>query len=231
MEVDFSMYQLIMEASLVVQLVMIILVLASVFSWLAIIVKARTLRGVDRAADDFEERFWSGADLSHLYEGLRRKTVLNPMEHVFSSGFKEFLRARQHGMPPAEPAQGAMRVAISRELDGMERYLQFLATVGSTSPYIGLFGTVWGIMHAFLGLSGVQQATLAMVAPGIAEALIATALGLFAAIPAVIAYNRFSGDVDRIAGRLENFSEEFAGLLNRQSHPRASEASVATTGE
>ncbi|OOC11121.1 MULTISPECIES: protein TolQ [Thioalkalivibrio] len=225
------MYQLIMEASLVVQLVMIILVLASVFSWLAIIVKARTLRGVDRAADDFEERFWSGADLSHLYEGLRRKTVLNPMEHVFSSGFKEFLRARQHGMPPAEPAQGAMRVAISRELDGMERYLQFLATVGSTSPYIGLFGTVWGIMHAFLGLSGVQQATLAMVAPGIAEALIATALGLFAAIPAVIAYNRFSGDVDRIAGRLENFSEEFAGLLNRQSHPRASEASVATTGE
>ncbi|PYG02597.1 cell division and transport-associated protein TolQ [Thioalkalivibrio sp. ALE21] len=231
MEVDFSMYQLIMEASLVVQLVMIILVLASVFSWLAIIVKARTLRGVDRAADDFEERFWSGADLSHLYEGLRRKTVLNPMEHVFSSGFKEFLRARQHGMAPAEPAQGAMRVAISRELDGMERYLQFLATVGSTSPYIGLFGTVWGIMHAFLGLSGVQQATLAMVAPGIAEALIATALGLFAAIPAVIAYNRFSGDVDRIAGRLENFSEEFAGLLNRQSHPRASEASVATTGE
>ncbi len=231
MEVDFSMYQLIMDASLVVQLVMIILVLASVFSWLAIIVKARTLRGVDRAADDFEERFWSGADLSHLYEGLRRKTVLNPMEHVFSSGFKEFLRARQHGMPPAEPAQGAMRVAISRELDGMERYLQFLATVGSTSPYIGLFGTVWGIMHAFLGLSGVQQATLAMVAPGIAEALIATALGLFAAIPAVIAYNRFSGDVDRIAGRLENFSEEFAGLLNRQSHPRASEASVATTGE
>ncbi|WP_024329003.1 MULTISPECIES: protein TolQ [unclassified Thioalkalivibrio] len=225
------MYQLIMEASLVVQLVMIILVLASVFSWLAIIVKARTLRGVDRAADDFEERFWSGADLSHLYEGLRRKTVLNPMEHVFSSGFKEFLRARQHGMAPAEPAQGAMRVAISRELDGMERYLQFLATVGSTSPYIGLFGTVWGIMHAFLGLSGVQQATLAMVAPGIAEALIATALGLFAAIPAVIAYNRFSGDVDRIAGRLENFSEEFAGLLNRQSHPRASEASVATTGE
>ncbi|WP_026287453.1 protein TolQ [Thioalkalivibrio sp. ALJ24] len=225
------MYQLIMDASLVVQLVMIILVLASVFSWLAIIVKARTLRGVDRAADEFEERFWSGADLSHLYEGLRRKNVLTPMEHVFSSGFKEFLRARQHGMPPGEPAQGAMRVAISRELDGMERYLQFLATVGSTSPYIGLFGTVWGIMHAFLGLSGVQQATLAMVAPGIAEALIATALGLFAAIPAVIAYNRFSGDVDRIAGRLENFSEEFVGLLNRQSHPRASEASVATTGE
>ena len=229
MTVDFSMYQLIMDASLIVQLVMLILVIASVLSWVAIVVKARSLKAAQRAGDDFEERFWSGADLSHLYEGVRRKSEMSGMEHVFSSGFKEFLRARQHGMAPGEPAYRAMRVAIARETDEMERYLQFLATVGSTSPYIGLFGTVWGIMHAFLGLSGVQQATLAMVAPGIAEALIATALGLFAAIPAVIAYNRFAGDVDRIATRMENFSDEFVALLNRQSQPRPSESVAEAT--
>lgn len=223
MTVDFSMYQLIMDASLIVQLVMLILVIASVLSWLAIIVKARSLKRARRASDDFEERFWSGADLSHLYEGVRRKPDTSAMEHVFSSGFKEFLRARQHAMPAGEPAYRAMRVAIARETDDMERYLQFLATVGSTSPYIGLFGTVWGIMHAFLGLSGVQQATLAMVAPGIAEALIATALGLFAAIPAVIAYNRFAGDVDRVVGRLENFADEFVALLNRQTQGKTVE--------
>ncbi|ADC71078.1 protein TolQ [Thioalkalivibrio sp. K90mix] len=229
MAVDFSMYQLVMEATLVVQLVMVILVLASVLSWLAIIVKARSLNAAHRACDDFEERFWSGADLSHLYEGVRRKQEMTGMEHVFSSGFKEFLRARQHGIPAGEPAQRAMRVAIAREIDEMERYLQFLATVGSTSPYIGLFGTVWGIMHAFLGLSGVQQATLAMVAPGIAEALIATALGLFAAIPAVIAYNRFAGDVDRVAVRLENFNDEFVALLNRQVHAKSTDTASEAT--
>ncbi len=223
MTVDFSMYQLIMDASLIVQLVMVILVVASVLSWLVIIIKARSLNAAHRASDEFEERFWSGADLSHLYEGVRRKSEMSGMEHVFSSGFKEFLRARQHGMAPGEPAHRAMRVAIARETDEMERYLQFLATVGSTSPYIGLFGTVWGIMHAFLGLSGVQQATLAMVAPGIAEALIATALGLFAAIPAVIAYNRFAGDVDRVASRLENFGDEFVALLNRQGAGKPAE--------
>jgi biopolymer transport protein TolQ len=218
--VDLSLYRLIMEASLIVQLVMVILVIASVLSWLVILVKAKTLKGAHRAADDFEERFWSGVDLAHLYDGIRRKSEMSGMEHVFSSGFKEFLRVRQQPGQVVDATHRSMRVAIAREGDDLERYLQFLATVGSTSPYIGLFGTVWGIMHAFLGLSGAQQATLAMVAPGIAEALIATALGLFAAIPAVIAYNRFAVDVDRVMGRLENFSDEFVALLARQSGGR-----------
>ncbi|AGA35008.1 MotA/TolQ/ExbB proton channel family protein [Thioalkalivibrio nitratireducens DSM 14787] len=220
MSVDLSLYRLIMDASLIVQLVMVILVVASVLSWLAILVKARTIKLAHRAADDFEERFWSGVDLAHLYDGVRRKTDMSGMEHVFSSGFKEFLRVRQHPPHVVDATHRSMRVAIARESEDLERYLQFLATVGSTSPYIGLFGTVWGIMHAFLGLSGVQQATLAMVAPGIAEALIATALGLFAAIPAVIAYNRFATDVDRVIGRFENFSDEFVALLARQTAGR-----------
>jgi biopolymer transport protein TolQ len=185
-----------------------------------ILVKARTIKAANRASDEFEERFWSGIDLAHLYDGIRRKPDMSGMEHVFSSGFKEFLRTRQQPGHIVESTHRSMRVAISRESQELERYLQFLATVGSTSPYIGLFGTVWGIMHAFLGLSGAQQATLQMVAPGIAEALIATALGLFAAIPAVIAYNRFATDVDRLIGRLENFSDEFVALLARQSAGR-----------
>lgn len=221
MSVDLSLYRLILDASLIVQLVMVILVLASVLSWLVILVKARTIKLANRASDDFEERFWSGVDLAHLYDGIRRKADVSGMEHVFSSGFKEFLRVRQQPVQVVDATHRSMRVAIAREGADMERYLQFLATVGSTSPYIGLFGTVWGIMHAFLGLSGAQQATLAMVAPGIAEALIATALGLFAAIPAVIAYNRFATDVDRLMGRLENFSDEFVALLARQSTARA----------
>jgi biopolymer transport protein TolQ len=217
LDIDLSLYRLILDASLIVQLVMALLVLASLFSWLVILVKLRNLRTAGRAADDFEERFWSGVDLAHLYDGIRRKQDPTGMENVFSSGFKEFLRTRQTPALVADSTHRTMRVAIAREADAMERYLSFLATVGSTSPYIGLFGTVWGIMHAFLGLSGAQQATLAMVAPGIAEALIATALGLFAAIPAVIAYNRFSSDVDRLVSRLENFSDEFVALLVRQS--------------
>jgi biopolymer transport protein TolQ len=218
--VDLSLWRLILDASLIVQLVMVILVVASVLSWLLILVKARTIKAANRASDEFEERFWSGIDLAHLYDGIRRKPDMSGMEHVFSSGFKEFLRTRQQPGHIVESTHRAMRVAISRESQELERYLQFLATVGSTSPYIGLFGTVWGIMHAFLGLSGAQQATLQMVAPGIAEALIATALGLFAAIPAVIAYNRFATDVDRLIGRLENFSDEFVALLARQSAGR-----------
>jgi len=221
--VDLSLYRLIMEASLIVQLVMVILVIASVLSWLVILVKARTIKVANRAADDFEERFWSGVDLAHLYDGIRRKADMSGMEHVFSSGFKEFLRVRQNPAQVVDGTHRSMRVAIAREGDELERYLQFLATVGSTSPYIGLFGTVWGIMHAFLGLAGAQQATLQMVAPGIAEALIATALGLFAAIPAVIAYNRFATDVDRVIGRLENFSDEFVSLLARQTAGRGAE--------
>ena len=227
MSVDLSLWRLIFEASLVVQLVMFILVVASVLSWLVILVKARTLKGANKASDEFEERFWSGIDLAHLYDGIRRKPDMSGMEHVFSSGFKEFLRTRQQPGHVIDSTHRSMRVAISREGQDLERYLQFLATVGSTSPYIGLFGTVWGIMHAFLGLSGAQQATLQMVAPGIAEALIATALGLFAAIPAVIAYNRFATDVDRLIGRLENFSDEFVALLARQAGGR----STAEVGE
>ncbi|SIT71305.1 Cell division and transport-associated protein TolQ [Ectothiorhodosinus mongolicus] len=220
MSVDLSLYRLILEASLIVQLVMVILVLASVFSWMIIVLKWRVLKAARQAADEFEDRFWSGADLSHLYDGLRRRTDIAGMEHVFSAGFKEFLRGRATPSGDTETVsqntQRAMRVSISREGDTLETYLNFLATVGSTSPYIGLFGTVWGIMHAFIGLSGVQQATLAMVAPGIAEALIATALGLFAAIPAVIAYNSFSGQIDRLLARYDNFSDELAALLQRQ---------------
>lgn len=224
MSVDLSLYRLILDASLTVQAVMLILVLASVFSWVIIIVKWRALRAARQGADEFEDRFWSGTDLAHLYDGLRRRTELAGMEHVFTAGFKEFLRRRGLEGSSADPAssfgeaaQRSMRVAISREGDVLEAYLTFLATVGSTSPYIGLFGTVWGIMHAFIGLSGAQQATLAMVAPGIAEALIATALGLFAAIPAVMAYNSFAAEIDRLMARYENFADELASLLQRQA--------------
>jgi biopolymer transport protein TolQ len=220
--VDLSLYRLILDASLMVQVVMLILVLASVLSWLVILVKSRGLRRARLAAEDFEERFWSGVDLAHLYDGIRRKGDAGGMEHVFSSGFKEYLRVRQHSGQVVDATHRSMRVAIAREGEVLENYLPFLATVGSVSPYIGLFGTVWGIMHAFLGLSGAQQATLAMVAPGIAEALIATALGLFAAIPAVIAYNRFTTEADRTLGRYENFSDEFVALLARQTHARES---------
>ncbi len=219
MSVDLSLTRLILEASFIVQLVMIMLVMASVLSWVAIVLKWRTLREAHASADEFEERFWSGVDLALLYEGIRRRGGANAMEHIFAAGFKEFLRVRKPrdvALAITDTALRSMRVTISREADQLDRHLPFLATVGSTSPYIGLFGTVWGIMHAFIGLSGAQQATLAMVAPGIAEALIATALGLFAAIPAVIAYNRYSNDVDRLVVRYENFSEEFTGLLQRQ---------------
>ncbi|MFN4263272.1 MAG: protein TolQ [Thioalkalivibrionaceae bacterium] len=223
MSTDLSITSLILEASLVVQLVMLILVGASVLSWFVIVVKSRQLRRARAEALDFEERFWSGVDLSHLYDGVRRKGQMAGLEHVFSSGFKEFLRVRMQPANIGESTARSMRVAISREVDRLEDSMTFLATVGSVSPYIGLFGTVWGIMHAFLGLAGVQQATLSMVAPGIAEALIATALGLFAAIPAVIAYNRFSAEIDRHAGRMENFSEEFVALLVRQGARRDDE--------
>ncbi|SEP61796.1 biopolymer transport protein TolQ [Ectothiorhodospira magna] len=222
MTVDLSLYRLILDASLVVQLVMLVLVLASVFSWMIIVIKWRVLREARRTADAFEVRFWSGTDLAQLYDRSRRKVDIAGLEHVFVAGFKEFLKGRRQLRDPAAGVlvaggtERAMQVAISREGDELETYLNALATVGSTSPYIGLFGTVWGIMHAFMGLSGAQQATLAMVAPGIAEALIATALGLFAAIPAVIAYNSFSSDIDRLLARYDNFAGELATLLQRQ---------------
>ena len=218
---NMSVWSLISHASLVVQLVMLTLVAASVISWVMIFQRSTAIRAAKRALDNFEDRFWSGIDLSKLY----RQAGSNPdpdsgLEQIFRAGFKEFSRLRQQpGVDPDAVMDGvsrAMRVAISREEEKLETALPFLATVGSTSPYIGLFGTVWGIMNSFLGLSQVQQATLATVAPGIAEALIATAIGLFAAIPAVVAYNRFAHEIDRLSTRFESFMEEFSNILQRQ---------------
>jgi biopolymer transport protein TolQ len=219
--VELSVYELILEASLVVQLVMLLLLGASVVSWTMIFLKWRTLRDASRSAKAFEDRFWSGVDVTRLFEGIQKKDHPTGMEHIFAAGFREYARLhKQQRLSPqavSDTAQRAMRVALSREIDALETYLSFLATVGSTAPYVGLFGTVWGIMHAFMSLSGVQQATLQAVAPGIAEALIATAIGLFAAIPAVIAYNRYANDVDRLVTRYDNFQEEFVALLQRQA--------------
>lgn len=220
---NMSVWSLISHASLVVQLVMLTLVAASVISWVMIFQRSTAIRAAKRALDNFEDRFWSGIDLSKLY----RQVGSNPdpdsgLEQIFRAGFKEFSRLRQQpGVDPDAVMDGvsrAMRVAISREEEKLETALPFLATVGSTSPYIGLFGTVWGIMNSFLGLSQVQQATLATVAPGIAEALIATAIGLFAAIPAVIAYNRFSARGEMLIGRYYTFADEFQAILHRKVH-------------
>jgi biopolymer transport protein TolQ len=210
-------------ASPVVQLVMLLLLLASMVSWSMIFRKSRDMKKASRAADEFESRFWSGKKLSELYEQLgtgRRGST--GMAAIFEAGFREYVRL--HKKNNSDPqfvlagAQRSMRVALMREIDVVEANLPFLATVGSTSPYVGLFGTVWGIMNSFRALGNVQQATLASVAPGIAEALIATAMGLFAAIPAVIAYNRYSHDVERLENRYETFMEEFSTILQRQAN-------------
>lgn len=207
-------------------MVMLILLAASVASWMIIFRKRQMLRAAEKGADEFEERFWSGTDLTHLYESVSRDNAGNTgMERLFESGFREFSRMReQERVTPGvlvEAAQRGMRIALARETDRLEFRLNFLATVGSTSPYIGLFGTVWGIMTSFHQLANVNQATIAMVAPGISEALIATAMGLFAAIPAVIAYNRYSNQVDRLEMRYDNFTEEFSSILQRQAHALA----------
>lgn len=220
---NMSVWSLISHASLVVQLVMLSLVAASVASWVIIFQRSNLMRAAKRGLETFEERFWSGIDLSKLY----RQAGSNPdpdsgVEQIFRAGFKEFSRLRQQsGVDPDAVMDGvnrAMRVAISREEEKLETALPFLATVGSTSPYVGLFGTVWGIMNSFLGLAQVQQATLATVAPGIAEALIATAIGLFAAIPAVIAYNRFAARSEVLIGRYYTFADEFQAILHRKVH-------------
>lgn len=220
-----SIWGLIANASLVVQLVMLMLVSASIFSWVIIFQRIRVLRNASKVRRTFEDLFWSGMDLSQLYrqitaEGRRVEGV----ENIFTSGIKEFTRLRQSvNMDPdavMEGVQRAMRVALAREEEKLDKHLPFLATVGSTSPYVGLFGTVWGIMHSFIGLAEVQQATLATVAPGIAEALIATAIGLLAAIPAVISYNRFSTSSDALAINYETFSDEFSSILHRKVHGR-----------
>ncbi len=223
MSADLSFFSLIAGASVVVQLVMLLLLTVSVLSWAMIFRKRSALHQARTDADRFEERFWSGGDLYSLYNQISpRSENLRGLANIFVAGFQEFTRLRKKaGADPTsvvEGAQRSMRVSLSREMDDLETHLSFLATVGSTSPYVGLFGTVWGIMNAFRGLANVQQATLAMVAPGIAEALIATAMGLFAAIPAVIAYNRYSNDVERLENRYDNFLEEFSSILHRQAH-------------
>ena len=228
MQNELQILDLVMQASWLVKGVMLILLLASVSSWVIIFRKRQALNKAEKEADSFEEKFWSGTDLTALHEGIttgHRKT--DGMEKIFESGFSEFLRMRQQGrMGPnamVEGAQRAMRIALTRETEELEFRLNFLATVGSTSPYIGLFGTVWGIMTSFHQLANVNQATIAMVAPGISEALIATAMGLFAAIPAVIGFNRFSNQVDRLEVRYDNFKEEFSSILQRQAHLLAEE--------
>jgi len=223
MQNELQILDLVMQASWLVKGVMLLLLLASVASWIIIFRKRQVLNSAEKEADVFEEKFWSGTDLTALHESIttgHRKT--DGMEKIFESGFSEFLRMRQQGrMGPnamVEGAQRAMRIALTRETEELELRLNFLATVGSTSPYIGLFGTVWGIMTSFHQLANVNQATIAMVAPGISEALIATAMGLFAAIPAVIGYNRFSNQVERLEVRYDNFKEEFSSILQRQAH-------------
>ena len=220
---DMSFFHLISSASLLVQLVLLALLIASLVSWAMIFNKRIALNNAKRKADEFEEQFWSIEDLSPLYTRVSAKRYESAgMEKIFEVGFKEFARLRnQENIDPeavVEGAQRVMRVATNKEIEALEVHLSFLATVGSTSPYVGLFGTVWGIMNSFRALGNVQQATIAMVAPGIAEALVATAMGLFAAIPAVIAFNRFSYDVERLINRYDTFSEEFASILHRHAH-------------
>ena len=223
MSTDLSFIHLVLHASLIVKLVMGVLIMASVVSWSMIFSKHMTLKKSRKEADTFEERFWDAEDLSQLYSKVSAKRYESKgMEKIFESGFKEFARLKKQSGIDAdaimEGSQRAMRVAMNKEVELLETNLSFLATVGSTSPYIGLFGTVWGIMNSFRALGNVQQATISMVAPGISEALVATAMGLFAAIPAVIAYNRYSNDVERLINRCDTFMEEFSSILHRHVH-------------
>ena len=218
---ELSLIDLVAQAGLVVKLVLLVLVFASVLSWAAIFDRARVLSRARSRADAFEQQFWSGGDLSALYRELGQDDArLSGLPVIFRNGFKEYVRLRK--VTPEDTAgliQGAeraMRVALSREMDRLESNLPFLATVGSTSPYIGLFGTVWGTMNAFQALGNMQQTTLALVGPGMSEALITTAVGLLAAIPAVVAYNRYASQVERLHSRYEEFMEEFSILLQRQ---------------
>ena len=226
---DLSFFGMISNASLLVQLVMALLLLISAMSWTYIFRKMFTIRSAIARTTEFETIFWSGANLNNLYEDVtsgrrQRNGQSGALERIFEAGMEEYRKARQTFTGKdidvsalLDGARRAMRAAYQREMDALESHLAFLASVGSVSPYIGLFGTVWGIMNSFRGLANVQQATLASVAPGIAEALVATAIGLFAAIPAVVAFNRYSHDIDRFAIRFESFIEEFSNILNRQA--------------
>lgn len=227
MQAELSFIDLFMQASLLVKLVMVMLLAMSVWGWVLIFQRRKVLKQAQDDAFKFEDRFWSGVDLARLYQEISaRAKNARGMELLFHAGFKEYARLRNHSAANTETmlegAFRAMRVAHARETEKLDNHLGILATIGSISPYIGLFGTVWGIMNAFIALGAVQQATLAMVAPGIAEALIATAMGLFAAIPAVIAYNRFTTKVEKVDNQYMNFIDEFTSILQRQSAAQAS---------
>ncbi len=220
MNQDLSILHLVLNASFVVQAVMALLVLVSVASWAAIFRKLFSLRRVNALNESFEREFWSGTSMNELFASAAKNARSSgPLERIFASGMRELQKLRERRIADTaslmDGARRAMRASFQREMDAVESNLSFLASVGSVSPYVGLFGTVWGIMHAFTGLASLQQVTLATVAPGIAEALVATAIGLFAAIPAVVAYNRFARDIDRVAIRLETFIEEFSNILQR----------------
>jgi biopolymer transport protein TolQ len=220
MNQDLSIVKLVLEASLVVQIVMVGLLLTSLASWTVIFGKLFGLKKLRGQNEEFEREFWTGRNLAELQSAAGKKVETAPMERIFASGMTEFMKLRERRLDAGvqiDGARRAMRASFQRELDTIEGNLGFLASVGSVSPYVGLFGTVWGIMHAFVGLSNLQQVTLATVAPGIAEALVATAIGLFAAIPAVVAYNRFARDIDRIATQLETFIDEFLNILQRNA--------------
>lgn len=223
---DLSILSMITNASVLAQAVMALLLVISLVSWTIIFRKWFTIKSAQRATNRFEEKFWQGAELNALYQEVSHASKdPGPMARIFEAGMKEFRRARQNGTTGGAdasnvvlaPASRAMRAAFQREMDALESSLAFLASAGSVSPYIGLFGTVWGIMNAFRGLADVQQATLASVAPGIAEALVATAIGLFAAIPAVVAYNRYAYEIERLANRFETFIDEFSNILDRHA--------------
>jgi len=216
---DLSFVAMVANASIIVQAVMALLAGLSLWSWWQIFQKMFQLAASKRDADRFEDEFWKGGDLAELFQRASQSRRGGGLEHIFSAGFREYSKHRKQGSSSTltlDAARRAMRAAYQREIDALEAHLAGLASVGSVSPYVGLFGTVWGIMNAFRGLANVAQATLAQVAPGIAEALVATAMGLFAAIPAVVAYNRYTHDVDRLATRYETFIEEFSNILQRQ---------------
>ena len=220
MNQDLSIINLLLNASWVVQCVVALLVGVSIASWAAIIRKITAIKKVQSLNEEFDREFWSGTSLNDLSAAAAQNAKKSgPMERIFASGMREYQKLRERRITDAgalmDGARRAMRASYQREVDAIETNLSFLATVGSVSPYVGLFGTVWGIMHAFTGLASLEQVTLAAVAPGIAEALVATAIGLFAAIPAVVAYNRFAHDIDRIANKLETFIEEFSNILQR----------------
>jgi biopolymer transport protein TolQ len=229
MNQDLSIIHLVLNASAVVQAVMLLLMVVSISSWAAIFRKLFSLKKVKGQNEEFEREFWSGSSLNELFNAAtKRASECGPMERIFASGMREYQKLRERRITDVgtlmDGARRAMRASFQREMDAVESNLSFLASVGSVSPYVGLFGTVWGIMHAFVGLASLTQVTLATVAPGIAEALVATAIGLFAAIPAVVAYNRFARDLDRIAIQQETFIEEFSNILQRNVSAQAAPA-------